>query len=272
MKFLLLIAIMSTLLLAEIGKVIVVNGEASIERDVKVIKVNNDMGLFKQDIVETGDGRLQMHFNDNSVISLGKESRFIIEEYLYVNDYNRVAATFKIEKGFVKTITGAIGKMMPELFVFETSTTKITPNGTIWSVKVDENSEEYIVNEGKITLSFNDNKERVIELNAGESMILEVGSLGANKVVKGFKKVKIAKNDKKNSKEESSLNEESVYENSVEQNNAVIIEDNNINEGTIVNEQGEIVEDPTSIDDGNNGHGNDPDGIDPSNPGKGKSK
>ncbi len=256
----LLIIVTATLLLADIGKVTVIKGEASVERDVKVIKAHNDMGLFRQDIVETEQGRLQMLFVDNTVISLGRESRFVIKEYLYDGlDTSRAIASFKIEKGFIKTITGAIGKMMPDLFVLETSVTKIKPHGTIWSVKVDEDSEYYSVAEGKITLSFKDSKERNIELFAGESMTLEIGLNGAKKVVKSFKKSKEAKTNAR-------------YENRVEQERALVNEDMGMNQGTVVNGVGEIVSDGGfygGFDDGNNGHGNDPGGFDPSNPGRG---
>ena len=162
-----LIALMTTFAFANIGEVTVVKGDATVERDVEKIKAYNDMGLLKQDTVTTKQGRMQMHFNDNTVISLGRDSRFVIKEYLYIENSEHSSVTFKIEKGFVKAITGAIGKLMPELFVLETSTTKITPHGTIWSVEVSDKDEIYKVLEGSVTLSFNDGVERKIELNAG---------------------------------------------------------------------------------------------------------
>ena len=103
MKKILLITAIAVLALADIGKITVVKGDAFINRDVKAIKAYQPMPLFKQDIVETKQGRLQMHFIDNTVISLGRESRFIIKEYLYEENSEKVAATFEIEKGFIKT-------------------------------------------------------------------------------------------------------------------------------------------------------------------------
>lgn len=240
---------MATLVVADVGKVTVVKGDASVERDVKVIKAHNNMGLLKQDIVETAEGRLQMHFNDNTVISLGKESRFVIKEYLYEENSQELAATFRIERGFIKTITGAIGKMMPDLFVLETSTTKITPKGTIWSVEVNSKSEIYKVLEGRVTLAFNDGVERKVELLAGETASLLKASNGS---VKSFKRGKISNNGIS-----------SKYENRIEQNAALVNEDGAINAGSIIDASGNI------IDDGNRGHGNDPDGNDPDNPGLG---
>ena len=259
MNKIILITLMATLALADIGKVAVVKGDASVERDVKIIKAHNNMGLLKQDIVETREGRLQMHFIDNTVISLGKDSRFVIVEYLYDDNSEEVAATFKIEKGFIKTITGAIGKIMPELFVLETSTTKITPHGTIWSVDVNDDSEVYKVLEGRVTLAFNDGIERKIELLAGEIASLKKSSNGS---VKSFKKSKIPKNSA-----------HSRYENSLEQNAALVSEERRLNEGSVI----DILDITNNNDgdgdgaegDGNNGHGNDEDHEDDSNPGQG---
>lgn len=257
----LLIAMMVTFALADIGKIAVVKGDATVERDVKIIKAHNNMGLLKKDTVSTKKGRMQMHFNDNTVISLGRDSRFVIKEYLYVENSEQVAATFKIEKGFIQTITGAIGKVMPELFVLETSATKITPHGTIWSVEVDDENEIYKVLEGRITLAFNDGLDRKVELNAGEAATILKTSQG---VVKSFKKNKISKRNFASSQ----------YENSLEKDGAIRNEDQSMNYGTMIDSSGELVSTPiddgnTPVDDGNNGGGNDPGGNDPSNPGNG---
>jgi len=249
-----LITLIATLAIADVGKVAVVKGDASVERDVKIIKAKNNMGLLKRDVVETAEGRLQMHFNDNTVISLGKDSRFVIKEYLYEENSQELAATFKIERGFIKTITGAIGKVMPELFVLETSNTKITPHGTIWSVEVNSESEVYKVLEGRVTLAFNDGLDRKVELLAGETASILKASDGS---VKSFKKGKV-----------SNKGINSRYENGIEKNAAIVREDRAINAGSIVDGSGSIVDDGSGeYDDGNNGHGNDPGGVDSGNPG-----
>jgi len=229
---------MTTLALADIGKITVVRGEVFVKRDAEVIKAYNSMKLLREDIIETGHGRMQMSFKDNTVISLGKDSRFIIKEYLYMPNTNKFAATFKIEKGFIKTITGTIGKMMPELFILETSAAKIRPNGTIWSVRVNSESEHYVVHEGKIDISFHDILRENRKLQAGESLTLNIESVDSIKIVRNFK----------NSRDMR-------YENSVESNNAWRKEDQDINKGTTINAKGELVGNSS------NGHGFDPSNL-----------
>ena len=225
-----LIILMSVLALADVGKVALVKGDAIIQRDTQVIKANNNLRLLKKDVAETKQGRMQMIFNDDTVISLGRDSRFVIKEYLYVENSQNVVATFKIEKGFVKTITGAIGKIMPTLFTMETSTTKITPHGTIWSVTVDDESEVYKVLEGRITLAFHYGIDKKVELHAGESANLKKSTDG---IVTGFTKSKL---DRRHIS--------SQYENRLETHEAIVRESQDIN----------------------NGYGNNPTGVDSGNP------
>lgn len=242
MKKILLIVLMSAVAIADIGQVTVVKGKAYVHRDKDAIKAKNAMALLTQDIVQTREGRLQMHFIDNTVISLGRNSRFRIKEYLYKENSTESTANFELSTGFIKTITGAISKLMPEHFVLHTKATEIVSNGTIWSVMIDDTSEEYKVIEGRITLSFNDGKEKSISLNAGESMILQIDSKNARKIAKSIKK---------------SFNT-SEYEKEIELNAAIINEEQGLNQDTAID------------GDGNKGHGNDPDGFDPDNPGKKK--
>ena len=225
-----LIILMSVLALADVGKIALVKGDAVIHRDAQVIKASNNLELLKKDVAETKQGRMQMIFNDNTVISLGRDSRFIIKEYLYVENSQDVVATFKIEKGFVKAITGAIGKIVPALFTMETSTTKITPHGTIWSVSVDDEGEVYKVFEGRITLAFHYGVDKKVELNAGESANLKKSIDGT---VTGFTKSKLSRR-----------HISSQYEDRLETHVAIVRESQDIN----------------------NGYGNNPAGVDSGNP------
>jgi hypothetical protein len=240
---------MAVLAIADIGQVTVVKGKAYVHRDKNAIKAKNAMALLTQDIVQTREGRLQMQFIDNTVISLGKNSRFRIREYLYQEGSTASTANFELSTGFIKTITGAISKLMPDNFVLHTKATKIISNGTIWSVMIDETSEEYKVIEGRITLSFNDGKEKSVSLNAGESMLLQIDSKNSKKVAKIIKKSFSA----------------AAYEKELERNAAVINDERNINQGTTIDADGDIIG-----GNGNKGHGNDPDAFDPDNPGKKK--
>ncbi|QOP44947.1 FecR family protein [Sulfurimonas paralvinellae] len=249
MKKIILLAMLVTMSFASIGKIAVAKGEAFVDRDTKAIHADNNMGILKKDILLTEDGRMQVIFKDNTVLSLGKKSRLIIEEYLYdQTNPQRVVATFKIKNGFVKAITGAIGKMMPQMFSIETAVAKITPQGTIWSVSVDGKSEHYVVSEGKIKIAFTDGSGKSIELKAGEAMTLNIKSKQGKKSVQSFAK--------------KAVSTVSLNEGKIEQSLATVQEDSGINSGTVVEADGSVRIDinvpgheNNGYGHGNNGHG-----------------
>ncbi len=301
-----LILMITTLLMADIGTIIVVKGDAVVQREAKELVAYHPMPLAEHDVVETRNGRLQMQFIDKTVISLGRNSRFRIQEYFYEKDNPKVHASFEIEHGFVKAITGTIGKIMPELFTMHTRSTTITPHGTIWSIDVNDDREAYKVIEGSITLVFNDGEKRTVVLHAGEAMELHHDAKDAKKIAKSMKtdihhndfeqtveqeQALIAEekrlnhiglSDKEPTVEEPTVEEPTVEEPTIEEPTVEeptveepTVEEPTVEEPTVEEPTVEepTVEEPTvedPLDDGNNGHGNDPDKYDPSNPANNK--
>lgn len=122
--------LLSTTLWAGVGKVALLKGEATLERGVQKIALQNGSALEEKDIIKTSkDAQVQLMFEDKTVITLGSESEFKIEEYL--NDTANPKAKFKFNQGAFKTITGQIGKTAPENFTLETKTATIGIRGTI---------------------------------------------------------------------------------------------------------------------------------------------
>ena len=120
----------SSLLFASIGKVSLLKGEASLERAGAVLSVKNEMNLEEKDSIKTTKGsQIQLIFTDKTVITLGSESHFKVNEYL--SEGSSPKAKFKFNQGTFKTITGKIGKSAPENFTLETKTATIGIRGTV---------------------------------------------------------------------------------------------------------------------------------------------
>ena len=135
MKILLLtILLLATNLFANIGKITAVKGDASVTREAKVIPINLGFILQEKDQIKTGkNSRLQLQFNDKTIISLGKESVFNVEEYFFDEQQpQKTKASFKMAKGVFKSITGRIGKINPTKFVLKTKSASIGIRGTIF--------------------------------------------------------------------------------------------------------------------------------------------
>ncbi len=277
------------LLFGDVGHISVIKGEAYVKRDKHSLRAYRTMPLYKLDTVQTLEGRLQMHFNDKTVISLGKHSSFVIKEYLYVsNEIAQQRAHFVVQNGFVKAITGAIGKVMPEMFTLETKSAVIHPEGTIWSVDVTKDSEYYEVIDGAITLEFIGDTHENIHLAAGEALRI---NLQAHSDKERYVKSRAATpriylESMRQSIDTSDAEDAQALGNDERRvNNEMMLSTTQPEVETETPEletatpevetetpeletaTPEVETETPEVDDGNNGHGNDADGVDESNPG-----
>jgi hypothetical protein len=121
--------LLSTQVWASIGKVSLLKGEATANRNNQSIVLMNGTDIEKNDFIKTHvNSQIQLTFEDKTVITLGSESTLDIQDYL--NDANNPKAKFKFNQGTFKTITGQIGKKAPENFNLETKTATIGIRGT----------------------------------------------------------------------------------------------------------------------------------------------
>jgi len=169
MKHLLIFFLLSfTLLYAQIGKITALKGDVLIKRDgqYKIAKLNAPIN--KLDIVTTEkNARIQLLFKDNTMISIGKNSTFSIEDYLYdVGKKPKLA--FKFGQGAFKAITGKIGKLNPRGFKLKSKTASIGIRGTIIGLELSDKEETYLVPEGKIELKIG---TKTFILDAGQMFI-----------------------------------------------------------------------------------------------------
>lgn len=115
-----------------IGTVSLKKGKASIKRESAKLKVKPKILLQNLDIVTTKKKtKLQLFFDDNTIITLGNKTVFKIVGY----EHNK-KANFDIEKGYFKAITGKIGKLAPKNFSIQTKTALIGIRGTIFEGQI----------------------------------------------------------------------------------------------------------------------------------------
>lgn len=172
----LLIGLMS-LLFASVGKITGVKGEARIERLGNVVKVLNGTTVEEKDVIKTvADGRVKITFNDHTVISLGKEATFSVDEYVNVNEKNP-KAKFSIVKGAFKAISGQIGKVARDKFTVKTRNATIGIRGTVFHGRIypEQNKEQIACTKGGITVTTG---TKVVNVDAGNYVTVENGQAG----------------------------------------------------------------------------------------------
>ncbi len=161
----------ATLFSQDVATVTGLTGKAFVERSGKKIDVTLGFELGEKDtIVTNGKAKVQIIFKDETLVTVGKNSKFSIDEYLFEENQESVAK-FAILKGAMRTITGRIGKIAPDRFSVKAKTATIGIRGTNFTALVDEddtvrvyctygaisvtvNGVEYIVKQGYyITIS-----------------------------------------------------------------------------------------------------------------------
>jgi len=90
--------------------------------------------LFKGDTVKTGvRGRLQIHFLDNSLISLGRETEMLIEDFAYRPEESQGRLVTSVKQGVFRVMGGAIAKIAPDNFETRTPTATIGVRGSFYT-------------------------------------------------------------------------------------------------------------------------------------------
>lgn len=79
-------------------------------------------------IVTASRGRVRLRFTDGTLITIGSDSSFVVEAFR--NDPADMEASFSLERGVFRAITGQIGKIAPERFRLRTHNAAIAIRGT----------------------------------------------------------------------------------------------------------------------------------------------
>ncbi|HOI82733.1 MAG TPA: transferrin-binding protein-like solute binding protein [Campylobacterales bacterium] len=177
-KFILpLLLILQTLLFASVGKITAVNGDVSVVRATKTIKATSGFTLEEKDGIKSSKGSsAQIVFNDKTVITVGSDTLFKVEEYS--SDAASPKARFGVGEGTFKAVTGKIGKIAPDKFKIETKTATIGIRGTTLAGRVLPSGETLVMcMRGAITVSPNiPNPPMPVVVKEGE--ITQAGTSG----------------------------------------------------------------------------------------------
>ena len=173
-KTLLLLLVLSTALMANIGKIVALKGDLTIVRDNTEIIGELGSQIFKADEILTKENaKAQLLFNDNTVITIGKNSVFKVKEYLFDDTNKEYKTNFELLKGSFRTITGKIGKIAPHKFKLNSKTSSIGIRGTQILSKMAVVGDRIICVEGEIIITHIKTGQTII-IKAGEFVDLNV--------------------------------------------------------------------------------------------------
>lgn len=111
------------------GDVVAVRGKAAIERKAGRTDARVRDALQENDSVMTGErSRLKMLFRDDSVLTLGANSRLNIRKYLYSPENKRAESIYELADGRLRSVAGGPG------FKVTTPTAFAAARGTVFTV------------------------------------------------------------------------------------------------------------------------------------------
>lgn len=144
-KFVLfLLLFCSTLSFAEdiaknIGILKSLTGTVNAKRSEQIVKLSVGDMVLKKDIIVTGaKSKVNIVFNDGSIVTLGENSILNIDKYVFKPAKKNFDIELSLKKGISIFESGKIGKLAPEKFKFNIPSGIIGIRGTKFLVEVKE--------------------------------------------------------------------------------------------------------------------------------------
>jgi len=187
MRYIVMMLVSVALLFGSIGKITAINGKAYVERANSKIKLFKGSDIEENDVVKTmQDTKLQIVFDDQTVISLGQKTVFKVDKYIF--SPTKVQADFSVTKGIFKSITGQIGQIDHSKFKLKTKNATIGVRGTTFIGVIEKDKETIACTSGEIVVQ---NTQGYVSVKKGE--MTSYRSHQAPKTPKVYKKSFIKK-------------------------------------------------------------------------------
>lgn len=129
---------LATSALADIGRVKLVTGIATIERGAQKIPATSGMALQAGDTIVTGKaGRIGVTFNDNTRFAAGPNSRINVSDYVFNDTTHQGQFLTRVDRGSLAIVSGQIAKSNRDAMRVKTPTALLGVRGTRFVVQVD---------------------------------------------------------------------------------------------------------------------------------------
>ncbi|MCG6537646.1 MAG: FecR domain-containing protein [Syntrophales bacterium LBB04] len=132
----------------QIGVVKTVKGEALIVREQKTIPAKKGDALLEKDEIVTGrDGAMGVIMKDDSVLSIGANSRLQFKDFAFDPAEKKLSLISRLKSGTLVYLSGLIAKIKPEAVRFETRTAVCGVRGTYLAIAEDGDATKDITKE-----------------------------------------------------------------------------------------------------------------------------
>src|SRR3989339_662519 len=133
-----------------IGKVVAIRGEILAENTDSIQRVLSiNASVFLNDTIKTRKGRIQLIFNDNTLMTLGNNTEIKLTKYSWKPEDKESAMETRIEEGSFRIMGGAITRIAPDNFKTHTPAGTIGIRGSMYAGMVKGTSLSVIFQGGR---------------------------------------------------------------------------------------------------------------------------
>lgn len=130
---------------ANIGKVTQNRGVSEVVKNSSRVPIRPQLPIAKLDRVQTGNGRVEITFVDDSTIKVTEHSKLVIDDFVYSGKPSTSRMALKFAAGTARFATGQTGKMNKGNINLRTPTATIAVRGTDFAATVDDFGKSLIV-------------------------------------------------------------------------------------------------------------------------------
>lgn len=113
-------------------------GEVMIMRNNQAVKAEANVKLLEGDLIQTGpNGKVGLIFEDDAVISMGPNTKIVIEKFMFQPAEKKMSFIARIIQGTASFLSGQLVKLAPDLVRIETPYATVGMRGTHVLIKVD---------------------------------------------------------------------------------------------------------------------------------------
>lgn len=137
-NLIILLGMFSFILANEAALVKKLKGNSHIVREGKELAIGVGTKVLEKDkIITRASSSVGLIFKDNTRISVGSNSEFTVEEYMFNLSEKKEVFTTNLSKGSLECVTGLISKINPKAFQLKAKTATMGIRGTHFIVDVN---------------------------------------------------------------------------------------------------------------------------------------
>jgi hypothetical protein len=161
--------------MAVIGKVTVVHVGQPVAMPVKLQE-----SVYFKDVIETqADSRAKALFDDDSILTVGENSRVEVSEYIYDSANDQRSSVLRLVQGKARALVGKLFAGLGSRFEVHTPTAVAAARGTYFVVWIEEKASRKMgMNETGTVRPVSFQGLEVAELQAGGTGVANIGSSG----------------------------------------------------------------------------------------------